>query len=384
MQSITGEDGRVHSIPFSVQADGAPLIPSAVRVVTPGVPEAIPEAIPWAGEPLDETVAQKPMAETVDKIESPDQPLEDAPAKKSRTLLECVAEASFALASGVSGAFDAHWLEETPSVPLAEASDALDRMLNQMKEMEKAAERSTSGPTYGLGTRVDSEASGPLPNVKKKTRPAGYAKLMQLRLLSTSTRPRPRLESLSRGCKALVLLASTIWMAAIAAATMDGMVPDPVNWDHMPRPEPTQGSGVPSAHPDTLPWQGYHWYDPNHTVTSSKDPNRDPGADPPEVGDRSSKFFTLKEVRSAVHRAQGHPMFDTAVVRRVKASTGEPVDSGQAPADVAALVWKELKLDNNPQLAQDPALREHALGMVGEIAAAFHKPDPLLLSLIHI
>jgi hypothetical protein len=108
-----------------------------------------------------------------------------------------------------------------------------------------------------------------------------------------------------------VSLASTIWMAAVAAATMDGMVPDPVNWDQMPRPEPTQGSGVPSAHPDTLPWQGYKWYDPNHTVTKSPDPNRDPGADPPEVGDRSSKFFTLKEVRSAVHRVHGHPMFDT-------------------------------------------------------------------------
>ena len=80
LKSITGEDGRVHSIPFSTREDGAPLIPSAVRVVTPGVPEAIPEAIPWAGEPLDETVAQKPMAETVDKIESLDQPLEDAPA----------------------------------------------------------------------------------------------------------------------------------------------------------------------------------------------------------------------------------------------------------------------------------------------------------------
>ena len=140
---------------------------------------------------------------------------------------------------------------------------------------------------------------------------------------------------------------------------------------------------MPSAHPDTLPWQGYHWYDPNHTVTSSKDPNRDPGADPPEVGDRSSKFFTLKEVRSAVHRAQGHPMFDTAVVRRVKASTGEPVDPGQAPADVAALIWKELKLDNNPQLAEDPALRDQALVMVGEIAAAFHKPDPLLRPILN-
>jgi hypothetical protein len=287
LKSITGEDGRVHSIPFSVREDGAPLIPSAVRVVTPGVPEAIP----WAGKPLEAAVVEKPMAETVDEHESLDQPLEEAQTKKSRTPLECVAGAPFALASGMAGAFDAKWLEETPSVPLAEASGALDRMLNQMKEMEKAAERSTSGPTYELGTRVDSEASGPLPNVKKKTRPVGYAKLMQLRLLSTTTRPRPRVARLSRGCKALVLLASTIWMAAIAAATMDGMVPDPVNWDHMPRPEPTQGSGVPSAHPDTLPWQGYNWYDPNHTATASPDPNRDPGADPPEVGDRSSKFF---------------------------------------------------------------------------------------------
>ena len=181
----------------------------------------------------------------------------------------------------------------------------------------------------------------------------------------------------------MVLLASTIWMAAIATAAMDGMVPDPVNWDHAPRPEPTQGSGAPSAHPDDLPWQGYNWYDPNNTVTKSPDPKRDPGADPPAGGDRSSKFFTLKEVRAAVHRVQGHPMFDTAVVRRVKATTGGPIDSAQAPADVAALVWKELKLDNNPQLAEDPALREQALGMVGEIAAAFHKPDPLLRPILN-
>ena len=124
-------------------------------------------------------------------------------------------------------------------MPLAEASDALDRLLTQIKEMEKAAERATHGPTHELGTRVESAAAGPLPNVKKKARPAGYAKLMQLQLLSKPARPRPRVKSLSRGCKALVLLASTIWMAAIAAATMDGMVPDPVNRDHAPRPEPT-------------------------------------------------------------------------------------------------------------------------------------------------
>ena len=231
---------------------------------------------------------------------------------------------------------------------------------------------------------MDSEASGPLPNVKKKARPAGYAeKLRQLKLQSKRAKPRSYLKGPSRGCKALALLASTIWMAAIATATMDGMLPDPVNWDHAPRPDPTQGSGVPSDHPDTLPWQGYGWYDPNNTAAKLPDPEKDPGTDPPDGGDRASKYFTLKEVRAAVHRVHGHPMFDMAVVRLVKTTPGGPSDPAQAPADVAALVWEELQLDNNPQLAQNPALREQALGMLGEIAAAFHKPDPLLRPILN-
>ena len=65
LKSITADDGRVYTFPFSMQADGAPIVPSAVRVVTP----VISGAIPWAGKPPEAGEVEKPFAEAVDEPE---------------------------------------------------------------------------------------------------------------------------------------------------------------------------------------------------------------------------------------------------------------------------------------------------------------------------
>ena len=77
-----------------------------------------------------------------------------------------------------------------------------------------------------------------------------------------------------------------------------------------------------------------------------------------------------------MHRVHGDPMFD--VVVHLPASNAARVCKVMEPPDVAAQVWEELKLDNNPKLANDATLREHALKMIGEVVDAFHKPAPLL------
>ena len=65
------------------------------------------------------------------------------------------------------------------------------------------------------------------------------------------------------------------------------------------------------------------------------------------------------------------------------ASSAARVCKVMEPPDVAAQVWAELKLDNNPKLANDATLREHALKMIGEVVDAFHKPAPLLRPILN-
>ena len=80
---------------------------------------------------------------------------------------------------------------------------------------------------------------------------------------------------------------------------------------------------------------------------------------PDDFEGRATKLFTLKEVKAAVNRVHSHPMFDTAVCTKV--------DPTAPPPDPAAVVWEELKLDNNPKLCNDTKLRESALAMVEEV-----------------
>jgi hypothetical protein len=68
-------------------------------------------------------------------------------------------------------------------------------------------------------------------------------------------------------------------------------------------------------------------------------------------------------------------MFTTAVCTKA--------DPAAPPPDVAAVVWQELKLDNNPKLCTDTKLRESALAMIAEVEEAFHKPDPLLRPILN-
>jgi hypothetical protein len=51
--------------------------------------------------------------------------------------------------------------------------------------------------------------------------------------------------------------------------------------------------------------------------------------------------------------------------------------------DIIQTIWQELKLDNNPKLACDEPLRTAAATMVGDMALAFHKPDPLLRPILN-
>ena len=91
---------------------------------------------------------------------------------------------------------------------------------------------------------------------------------------------------------------------------------------------------------------------------------------PDDFDGRATKPFTLKEINATVNRVYGHPMFDTAVCAKAGAHC--------PPPDIAAVVWDELKLSNNPKLCNDSKLRESALAMVEEVVDAFHKPAPLL------
>ena len=72
--------------------------------------------------------------------------------------------------------------------------------------------------------------------------------------------------------------------------------------------------------------------------------------DPVDFDGRACAPFSLAEVQAAVNAVHAHPMFDPAVVRQVNPPTscGAPPD-----VDVAARVWAELKLDNNPRIADD-------------------------------
>jgi len=97
--------------------------------------------------------------------------------------------------------------------------------------------------------------------------------------------------------------------------------------------------------------------------------------DPLDFNGRALAPFSLEEVQAAVNQVHTHPMFDSAVVQQVNTST--------APPDVAALVWSELKLDNNPMMAEDAALRARVFKMVEDAVMAFHKPDPLLRPILN-
>jgi hypothetical protein len=100
---------------------------------------------------------------------------------------------------------------------------------------------------------------------------------------------------------------------------------------------------------------------------------------PADFNGRAIKPFTLKEVQAAVNKVHAHPMFETAMVQQVNASNVPAAP----PPDVAATVWAELKLDNNPKIADDATLRAKAFTMVEDAVMAFHKPDPLLRPILN-
>jgi hypothetical protein len=341
MKTIT-LNSTEHSYPFSVSKDGTLVCPALER-----------RKPSWAA------------SHSVDGLDL----------QSSQDLQSCIAEAAQVVAYGVPGAFGSAWMESTPSVPLADNSVELQHHKQLKEELLKAANAvANGGPAKEAVIKNLHGIAGPRSKVKKKVQ---------------ISEPPDSGRALSKWAS-FTLLAASVWAAALTLTT-GGVVPTwPHSWDHAaPQSrkfeksvtQPPWGSGTTQQVDLSGP-----------AATEQQDHGADNPAEPLQVGTwaewqcddpldfdgRACTPFSLEEVQAAVGAVQTHPMFDSAVVRQINAST-----SCCAPPDVAALVWSELKLDNNPKMADDATLRTKALKMIEDAVMAFHKPDPLLRPILN-
>ena len=382
--------GAEFTFPFSVSTDGTAVVPQMVhRIVPRGVEQNAPP-LPDDGTPPAHWKAEEECAP--DTVHDDD----GTPPAHWKAEEECAPDtvhdgdeltkiAVAAIVTGEAGTFGSAWLESTPDVPVAGTSEELDRLNALKEELLKAADGCADGTDRKVKT-VGEPKAAPRSNAKKK-------RLLQQRLMKSSP-PRHHVRRAAAGVAGYAWLASMVWAAAVATAVASGVVPHEVHtFDHAaPLNVPPEGNlAAPRwSEPDDSPLDPNDpmaWKEQGQCYSAPSTPDQNASA--PEVGawadwqrtkpddfeGRATKHFTLKEVRAAVNRVHGHPMFDTAVCAQV--------DPTALPPDVAAVVWEELKLDNNPKLCNDTKLRESALAMVEEVVDAFHKPAPLLRPILN-
>jgi hypothetical protein len=405
-KTITASDGTEFTFPFSVQTDGTAIVPNSKTAVAQVVTEV--DTAESTDPPQTKAANASPRHD--DEPDTKSSGL-GAPPDGNVTLSHCAAAAGHAIVSGVAGAFGSAWLESTPSVPLAGSSEEMDRLQALANELLKAADGIFTGTDNEPAVKTPKAAAKPLSNAKKKKQ-SGHTKWLLQGKLSKAAKPRNHARGAAAGAAAYALLASLIWAATVSVAVAGGVVPhSPFTWDHAaPQREPDEVyetnpgvEEVPEPPPEDpndpvvrkVKWQcsaaanPYStWYSgPSGPATASEvgawaDWQREK---PDDFLGRATKLFMLKEVTAAVHRVEAHPMFNTTVHGYHHGPTGKAavVRKVALPPDVAALVWEELKLDNNPKLCNDDKLRENALAMIGDMVGAFHKPDPLLRPILN-
>jgi hypothetical protein len=387
--------GAEFTFPFSATSDGAPIGPQTVRSVTLGGSELAPSDLTSAAPATSPDQGSATVTADDDDDDDNDDntsPAEEEffdcdeltePAITAPELDELIEPAVAAMVTGEAGDFDSAWLQSTPSVSIAGTAEELDHFDALTDSLVKAAdgcEPDSDGTVKTVGAPKDI----PLSNVRKR--------LLKKRLVKTKPRLRSRIASHGKtaGVAGYALLATLVWAATIAVAVAGGVVPHAVHTlDHAaPLHSPAECASVaprwsevrepppPDLDDPMVRQEQWHCYSaPSNPDLNGSAPEVGAWADwqralPDDFEGRATKPFTLKEINATVNRVHAHPMFDTAVCAKA--------DAHCPPPDIAAVVWDELKLSNNPKLCTDPKLRESALAMVEEVVDAFHKPAPLL------
>ena len=348
LKAITAEGGAVVTFPFSVKTDGTPIGP--VKVLTGR------QAPPEGATALD----------------------------ADRALSACIAAATQVMANGVDGAYGSALMESTPDVALGGTQEDLDRFATLTEEIQQEA----TSIALGAPTR------GPLEAEPRPPEEDGWEMVQSGRRKSPKKPParsRNHVRQAASLLASFALLSATVWAATIAAvAVSEGMIPAGTHsWDHGAIQKSRRFDGGDASGPKEVPPEPPEdsneaalraVYLHGHSASSSEEePEVGTWAEwrrdqPADFDGRAKEPFSLDEVAEAINRVDA----TCALVKKVRLNNQTAV----AP-DVIQTIWQELKLDNNPKLACDAPLRKAAATMIGEVAVAFHKPDPLLRPILN-